>query len=456
MHELSGKRQRRATEFVFTRQQPTGDDSAPTYDASTTTQKALQGRQIKPLPGASSSASLSAQQKSQASQLGSGLKHGAGEVGPDAPPSTNSQSAQQPPNDDGTPTALEIARHRRFHISRSSISSRTQSPVLGGKIQKRTPTVFVERRTRRRPSPDGTTTPPTQQPTTPTTPLPEPARPQKKPGLAARVPAKKNSQSSLAPAAAPSTPARNVSLPSGLVMPWDVTSEQLAKEMQAYTLQEIGRSIAASEAPTHPPPPPSRATPRKSTPSRFKPRKPALRYQERHPDEVVPTTHSGMDMDTDVSEAEEEEDEEEEEEGEYVIDTYIRIPTTSLPPSITANDPESSFGLLVLDSQPDIDAFYHSSSDTNSDLDDEEEEDENAENHYSADYPDDEVDSDDEFDRNVYRYHHMQEPEDEEGFDDATFSDDEDLHKGDDATRFPWGRGRGWMVGRVDRDVDEF
>ena len=44
-----------------------------------------------------------------------------------------------------------------------------------------------------------------------------------------------------------------------------------------------------------------------------------------------------------------------------------------------------------------------------------------AENHYSADYPDDEVDSDDEYDRNPYEYRHDAFDED-----DPTFSGDED------------------------------
>lgn len=39
-------------------------------------------------------------------------------------------------------------------------------------------------------------------------------------------------------------PARNVRLASGRVIPWNVDSETLAEEMQAYTMQEIGRNLA--------------------------------------------------------------------------------------------------------------------------------------------------------------------------------------------------------------------
>lgn len=49
-----------------------------------------------------------------------------------------------------------------------------------------------------------------------------------------------------------------------------------------------------------------------------------------------------------------------------------------------------------------------------------------AEDHYTADYPEDEVDSDDEYDRNAYHYR-THNASDLEEFDehDATYSDDE-------------------------------
>lgn len=49
-----------------------------------------------------------------------------------------------------------------------------------------------------------------------------------------------------------------------------------------------------------------------------------------------------------------------------------------------------------------------------------------AEDHYTADYPEDEVDSDDEFDRNAY-YYRTHNASDLEEFDedDATYSDGE-------------------------------
>ena len=57
-----------------------------------------------------------------------------------------------------------------------------------------------------------------------------------------------------------------------------------------------------------------------------------------------------------------------------------------------------------------------------------------AENHYTADYPDEEVDSDDEFDRNAYNYrNHNASDLEEFDEDDATFSDDDS-----EATKYPW------------------
>ncbi len=57
-----------------------------------------------------------------------------------------------------------------------------------------------------------------------------------------------------------------------------------------------------------------------------------------------------------------------------------------------------------------------------------------AEDHYTADYPEDEVDSDDEYDRNPYSYR-TRGATDLEEYDevDATFSDDDD-----DNTIHPW------------------
>lgn len=239
---------------------------------------------------------------------------------------------------------------------------------------------------------------------------PEPARPLKKPGRGARTLPKSAVES---PRPATPTSGFNIQAPSGAVLPWDVDSEKLAAEMQAYTLQEIGRSLAATESP------PRKESTKLSTPTKFKPKQPKLRYHERN---GIPDSNMQVEQTM---------EDEEMEDGDYIIDTYIRMPANAVASNINE---EQNFGLLVLDGDADIDEFYKDLVDSDEE-DEEEEEDENAENHYSADYPDEEVDSDDEFGRNPYNYRHsnMDEPEDNysDSEDEAAFSDDEGV-------RHPW------------------
>ena len=63
-----------------------------------------------------------------------------------------------------------------------------------------------------------------------------------------------------------------------------------------------------------------------------------------------------------------------EDESSYIVETYIRVPVEQ----VNLERSQASIGLLVLDSQPDIDEFYNEDSDSDSDIYDEEE-DENGE-----------------------------------------------------------------------------
>jgi hypothetical protein len=241
-------------------------------------------------------------------------------------------------------------------------------PTITARKRKEQPTVFVERRIRPRSS-DGQTPKVDeagqnyQDKPGPGFTAPESEdRPRKKPGLAARssTPPVK----ATAPPKPNVAPLRNVRLPSGAIMPWDVSSERLAAEMQAYTLEEIGRTLAAQEPSKLEPKPTSTHVAKHST-SKFKPRKPIMRYAERHPEEkaVHDTT---MEVDEPYIEDEDTDD------GEYIIDTYVRIPAAALE----TEEHQKNFGLLILDSQPDIDEFYREEDDT----DEEEEDDEEDEN----------------------------------------------------------------------------
>ncbi|KFY22400.1 hypothetical protein V493_06638 [Pseudogymnoascus sp. VKM F-4281 (FW-2241)] len=224
-------------------------------------------------------------------------------------------------------------------------------------------------------------------------------------------------------------PLRGARLPSGDIIPWDASTERLNKEMQAYTLKEIRKNIADNDEPQAAVSlkPAAPETP-KSPASRFKPRAIAgLRYHERHPDAV---TAQGTEADSEMQAMDVDDDD-----SNYIIETYIRMPVEQA--LLESN--EASFGLLVLDSQPDIDQFYNGDSDSDSDAYDEEE-DENAENHPSTDYPDEDVQSDDEYGINPYQYRNRNTSDNEEyDENDATFSDDEL-----EAKKEPWSR-RPWM-----------
>lgn len=218
-----------------------------------------------------------------------------------------------------------------------------------------------------------------------------------------------------------SAPLRNVRLPSGDIIPWDITSEKLIAEMQAYTLSEINKNIAKSEKKhcsdiSDPKILSTATTVERKLNTRFKPKIPALRYKDRHQTQV--DTYSDNDYEIECYDSMEDDDENE----DWVVEKYLRIP---IEDAQTENC--DSYGFLVLDSQAEIEEFLQD--DTASVEDDEEDEDENAENHYTADYPEDEIELDDEFDLNAYNY-----TNDIEEFEVDALSDDDINEK----RKYPW------------------
>jgi Transcription factor Iwr1 len=201
----------------------------------------------------------------------------------------------------------------------------------------------------------------------------EAPRPQKKPGLAARTNGKDTPTPKASPKLNPVVAPKTVQLPNGKTMPWDVNSVLLAAEMQAYTLQEIGRNIEKANKFQSSRDKQMASPVRKPTQSRFKPKKPALRYAERHPEEAARLNQvDTMDVD-DLSSGDENLDDDLDDDTDYIIDTYVRMPAAALQSSVSPRN----FGLLILDSQPDIDEFYLD--DQDSDVEgDEEDEDENG------------------------------------------------------------------------------
>jgi len=146
------------------------------------------------------------------------------------------------------------------------------------------------------------------------------------------------------------------------------------------------------------------------SPSKYKPKAPAKRFAERHPDRAAalashdtpPPSADADAMDID---------------SEYVYDHYVREPVLPDAPA-----PTGPVGLLVI-SEEDADWWDNEdASDREFDTDDE---DENAEDYYANDYPEDELSDDDEFDRNLYKAKYRHGSDDEE-FNVADTDDDED------------------------------
>lgn len=356
MHEPNGKRQRRATDFVFSRQAdlPNPGFSKQTPDPVRRIKQLPQSRSVSVNVQAGHSDGHKPEAESISERKASDKSEGDGQG--NGTITTGSQTNR-------SQTSITSTEVRRFHMSRTAIASASQSTVTSGRVQKRS-TIFVERRSRPGSSRglsdllDEAITPQKTRATEPDLPVSE-TRPQKKPGLAARITPNRAQDGTPNSAQTPSLPEGR--LPSSLIMPYNITSDQFAAEMQAYTLQEIGHNIAKAEMKS---PVPAERSPRKV--SKFKPKKPALRYQERHPDEAS-TQNNGMDVDEPVVY-----DEEMDDDSEYIIDTYIRMPAQDLDA-----EAEQNIGLLVLESQPDIDEFYIEESDPE-DEENDEEEDENG------------------------------------------------------------------------------
>ncbi|KAF7921138.1 uncharacterized protein EAE97_011406 [Botrytis byssoidea] len=434
------KRQRRTTDFVYSRQQTPQIDTTPS-----TPQSAPLGRRIKPLHRSTSSRSLTVKKQGKSEgtvQLLNEVNKEDQEVNTQPPTATiptkqddkvNHTSVSMQPSSSDTPlssgSTKKAVQQRRFHLSRSATPSISPGPSTG--IRKRNATVFIERRVRQKTQEEKWTSVANaaiKSENVATLQQDQEEKPQKKPGRGSRVqvaPPKetrdeKDAKEVIAPLPKP---------PSALVNPWGLDTDDLAAQMQAYTLQEIGRSIEESKAAEPKPSAPVQSSYRKSTSTRFKPKVPALRYKERHPEEntmeVDEDQMSRVETDGDVDT-----------DSEYIIETYIRVPAED----IDNEDNQINFGILVLDAQSDIDEFYQDW-DTDEEVEDEAEEDENDENHYTADYPDAEVDSDDEYNRNAYAYRtgnasDLEEfDEDDSDEDGMGFSDDET-----DKLKYPWQR----------------
>ncbi|KAJ2987655.1 hypothetical protein NUW58_g4383 [Xylaria curta] len=294
-----------------------------------------------------------------------------------------------------SPNKLEsttVSEPRRFHMSRRDMllaASPYQDRPHGGISKKRPATaMFVERKIKRISSrvleklhaannaPAATLTP-TQPPMSEAMEVDKPElRKFKKPGVAKLAAARDN------------TLRDKPELPKSMTDRWNVDMQQLTADMEAYAMQQIGLHFQKAEEEKR-----EQGRLKNSTPAKlkFKPKPPAKRYAERHPEEAQHSVDKDMvDADIETSDSDD---------GDYIIETYIRVPASSMGDHV----PPQSVGLLVFDEEPDIEYFY-GEDDESEDEWAEDEEDENAENYYAADYPDEEVATDDEFDKNPYAF----------------------------------------------------
>ncbi|KAF2126158.1 hypothetical protein P153DRAFT_388904 [Dothidotthia symphoricarpi CBS 119687] len=262
------------------------------------------------------------------------------------------------PNDaPATPASPTPASERRFHLD-ASAGNRTNH-------------VFIEARPAAPGQPDsvdGQLQVPVPEPAHPATP-----RPRKRPGTKSAL---------------PRTPATAIQQKSILTSP----SAQDLRELEALS-EQLGS-------------PTKNAT----SPSKYKPKAPARRFAERHP-EQAPQHGDAMELDTD----------------EYVYDTYVR---EAIMPD--APEPSGTVGFLVINEADEEFWYGDDESDREFDTDDE---DENAEDYYANDYPEDEMSEDDEFGRDLYqkKYRIGSDEEDYNPDDDddaaiGSGEDEDDLH----------------------------
>ncbi|KAK0646566.1 hypothetical protein B0T16DRAFT_164944 [Cercophora newfieldiana] len=324
-------------------------------------------------------------------------------------------------------------RVRRFHLSKEQLSL----PAVATATSKKrgAPALFVERSAKKHKEsaePKTPTLPQTlatasnnapdgERPSTPTSPgrmaaataaqLPNQST-YKRPGARART-------NKDAPAAKPT-------LPPSLLNRGGLDMDELTRDMEAYTLSHITANLDRMDFDS------SRtrnasSSPSPAKPSRFKPKAPEKRFAERHPEyaaerERAKAAAADMVMaDYDGDSTDDDDD--------YVTETYERVPASRLRDQAV---PPHRVGLLVFDTEPERTEFFFGNEGDSSDEFPEDDEDENAENYYTADYPDEDLDWDDQFDRNPYR------------FATGNGSDkDEDEDDNDDDSDEPWEEIRG-------------
>lgn len=246
-----------------------------------------------------------------------------------------------------TPEPAVAPQQRRFHLSRVSFAPAplfNPNTATGKRSRFNTPTtVFVERGHKRTRTEDVPMVDAGAAHVTEEVEPSEPPRKNKLPGsgrkaadgsLGKPIPVKKD-------------------VPDSMKTEQTEEMDQLARDMNDFVLKQIGENLAAiEERDRKQAAVAARRAPVSTSPqsSKFKPKAPTKRYAERHPEAAsIPakaaTTATTGDMDVEY---------ESYGEDEYVIETYVRVPATTLGMNV---DP-GKIGLLVFDNEPDVDYFY--------------------------------------------------------------------------------------------------
>lgn len=267
----------------------------------------------------------------------------------EALPSHKSSSASEP---------------RRFHFSRPLITPKsllTTGMSTGKRSRINTPAtnIFVERGHKRTRTEDVQMKDVDPTNTSATAVENEPPRKLKRPGADRKGPAKP---------AAHLKPAKQDAPPS-VEKHWADNMDEITRNMNEFALQVIGENLAKTEERDRKE---AAAAARRQassagSPQKFKPKPPAKRYSERHPEAVTAGQKAAALSSVD------QEDYETASEDEYVVETYVRVPVSSLGQEV---DPEK-VGLLVFDTEPDAEIFYGEEGDSDDELP-EDDEDENG------------------------------------------------------------------------------
>lgn len=382
---VQGSKRHRSEHFVYQRQ----DQDAPFADIPEAPRRPVIHPSRPVIHPSRPSSRASAAFQSSRQQNNVDIKGGNGLAEVPSPASANTV---------GTSATASVHEPRRFHMSRKDMMLATStypSSLNYGVSKKRTaaPALFVERKLRRLPSKrfettatDSTSDVPVQtissqfQMAADSAPSNEQmevdnteTRKYKKPGIRRLARMQKNNSSMI-----------KAKIPDSLLNPRGVTPDKMAEDMDRFIMENVSLTLQQQEEDK------KRQEAAKSKP-RFKP-KPIKRRHERHPEEFQQEPPKQEAEDADVGMADSDSD------GDYVIETYIRVPA-----NVAENVAPHHVGLLVFDNDPDIDLFYGDGFDSDDEYA-EDDEDENAENYYTADYPDEEVASDDEYGCNPYSY----------------------------------------------------